>query len=425
MGGGKAVLRLDIDRIPGGRYADDGCSVEVYTNPDPVPYVELETLGPQRRLAVEESLSATNRYSLFPRGTGIRRRRHEESWRSGGTRPDETPTKVALLVETSNAYARELLHGVRSWLQGARSRTLWLAEAGRGADPPPWVQDWRGDGIIARIETPAVARAVAATGLPAVDVSAARLLPDVPWLETDDRAIAQMAAEHLQERGFRNFGCCGDSRFNWSRWRGDAFALHLARHGFGCAVFREPRPASGGESRADWETELSALGRWIRALPKPVGILPDTTSGAPGFGSEPTGGTRVPDTVAVLGVDNDELLCDLADPPLSSVIPDVRRTGYEAAALLDRLMRGGERSGDGRLFAPAGVATPEHGRGGGGRPSSVHGGPIHPGARLRRDFGRRCPEAGSCLPGGCSSAVPKDAGAFSPRPDSFRCVWTG
>lgn len=68
--GAKEILRLDIDRIPGGRYADDGCSVEVYTNPDPVPYVELETLGPQRRLSIGETLSATNRYSLFRRGTG-------------------------------------------------------------------------------------------------------------------------------------------------------------------------------------------------------------------------------------------------------------------------------------------------------------------------------------------------------------------
>ncbi|MBL9175796.1 MAG: DNA-binding transcriptional regulator [Verrucomicrobiales bacterium] len=268
------------------------------------------------------------------------------------------PPKVALLVETSNAYARELLHGVRAWLREHGPWTLWLAEAGRGADPPPWVRDWRGDGIIARIETPAVARAVAATGLPAVDVSAARLLPDVPWLETDDRAIAQMAAEHLRERGFRNFGYCGDSRFNWSRWRGDAFALHLARHGLDCAVFREPRPASGGGSRADWETELSALGRWIRALPKPVGIFAGyDIRGLQVLEASRRAALAVPDTVAVLGVDNDELLCDLADPPLSSVIPDVRRTGYEAAALLDRLMRGGPRSGDGRLFAPLGVAT--------------------------------------------------------------------
>ncbi|MBN8248934.1 MAG: xylose operon transcription regulator XylR, partial [Verrucomicrobia bacterium] len=70
--------------------------------------------------------------------------------------------KVALLIETSNAYARELLHGVRAWLREHGPWTLWLAEAGRGEDPPAWVRDWRGDGIIARIETPAVARAVAA-----------------------------------------------------------------------------------------------------------------------------------------------------------------------------------------------------------------------------------------------------------------------
>lgn len=268
------------------------------------------------------------------------------------------PRKVALLIETSNAYARELLHGVRAWLREHGSWTLWLAEAGRGADPPAWIREWRGDGIIARIETPAVARMVAATGLPAVDVSAARLLPELPWLETDDRAIAHMAAEHLRERGFRHFGYCGDSRFNWSRWRGDAFAAHLARHGFGCNIFAEPRSVRRGELRADWETELEALACWIRSLPKPVGIF----AGYDIRGLQVLEASRrlelaVPDTVAVLGVDNDELLCDLADPPLSSVIPDVRRTGYEAAALLDRLMRGAAIPGEGRLFAPLGVAT--------------------------------------------------------------------
>ena len=267
------------------------------------------------------------------------------------------PRKVALLIETSNAYARELLHGIRSWLREHGSWTLWLAEAGRGADPPAWIRDWRGDGIIARIETPGVARVVAATGLPAVDVSAARLLPDLPWLETDDRAIAHMAAEHLRERGFRHFGYCGDARFNWSRWRGDAFAMHLARHGFGCNLFEEPKPVRRGEASADWETELEALARWLRDLPKPVGIF----AGYDIRGLQILDASRrlelaVPDTVAVLGGDNDELLCDLADPPLSSVIPDVRRTGYEAAALLDRIMRGAAITGEGRLFAPLGVA---------------------------------------------------------------------
>ena len=268
----------------------------------------------------------------------------------------DRPHKVALLVETSNAYARELLHGVRDWLRQHGPWSLWLAETGRGAAPPAWLRDWRGDGIIARIENPAIARAVAASGLPTVDVSAARLLHDLPGLETDDRALAHTAAEHLRERGFQSFGYCGDARFNWSRWRGAAFAAHLEQHGFRCAQFPESTPNRARST--DGETELTALAEWIRDLPKPVGIFAGyDIRGLQVLEACRRLGVAVPDSVAVLGVDNDELLCDLADPPLSSVIPDVRRTGFEAAALLDRMMRGQKIRGEGRLFAPQGVAT--------------------------------------------------------------------
>ena len=269
------------------------------------------------------------------------------------------PPKVTLLVETSNAYARELLHGVRAWLREHGPWSIWLAEAGRGAAPPSWLRDWKGDGIIARIETPAIARAVAATKLPIVDVSAARQLPDVPWLETDDRAIARAAADHLRERGFQSFGYCGDARFNWSRWRGEAFAAQVAEHGqaLRCAAFVE-RAHRRGAGPPDGEVEAVALAKWVRSLPKPVGIFAGyDIRGVQVLEACRRLGLAVPDEVAVVGVDNDELLCDLADPPLSSVIPDVRRTGYEAAALLARLMRGDKIRGEGRLFAPLGVAT--------------------------------------------------------------------
>ncbi len=268
------------------------------------------------------------------------------------------PPKVALLIETSNAYARELLHGVREWLRHHGPWTIFLSEAGRGAEPPPWLKGWKGDGIIARIETPVIAKAVAAARIPAVDVSAARLLPELPWLETDDRAIAHTAAEHLRERGFREFAYVGDDRFNWSRWRRDAFAAHLTQHGLRCWDFANvsrPEPADG---EANWETQLADLMRWLKSLPKPLGVF----AGYDIRGMQILEACRrlefaVPDQVAVLGVDNDELLCDLADPPLSSVIPDVRRTGYEAASLLDRMMRGEKIRGEGRLFVPLGVAT--------------------------------------------------------------------
>ncbi len=262
--------------------------------------------------------------------------------------------RVALLIETSNAYGRELLHGIRAYLREHRPWSISLVEAGRGAKPPQWLQDWKGDGVIARIETPAIARAVAATGLPAVDLSAARLLPSVPWLETDDRAIGQMAAAHLRERGFTHLAYCGEARFNWSRWREAAFTAAAAAAGQTVHVFPEPEPAAA----PDWSAGLAALVRWIRRLPRPVGIFTGyDIRGVQVLEACRRLGVAVPDEVAVLGVDNDELLCDLADPPLSSVQPDTRRTGYEAAALLERLMSGEAVRPDGRLFPPLGVVT--------------------------------------------------------------------
>lgn len=263
--------------------------------------------------------------------------------------------KVALLVETSNAYARELLHGIRAYIRENRPWSVFLAEHGRGDAPPAWLRGWRGDGIIARVETPRIAEAVRQTGLPVVDVSAARLVPEAPWLETDDHAIARVAAEHLRERGFQQFGYCGDPRFNWSNWRRAAFVKFLAGAGFECSVLEAKGDARGV---ASWESDLRAIERWIRGLPKPVGVFACyDIRGMQVLEACRRLGVAIPDEVAVLGVDNDELLCDLADPPLSSVIPNVRRTGYEAAALLERVMRGEKVALGGRLFEPLGVAT--------------------------------------------------------------------
>jgi LacI family transcriptional regulator len=263
--------------------------------------------------------------------------------------------QVALLIETSNAYARELLHGVRAYVRENRPWSMYLAEHGRGDAPPAWLRGWHGDGIIARIETPNIARAVVATGLPTVDVSAARLVPELPWLETDDLAIARVAAEHLRERGFQSFGYCGDPRFNWSNWRREAFVKYLAAAGFQCSVYQSPRVSQGS---ASWEQDQRGMARWIRALPKPAGVFACyDIRGLQVLEACRRMGVAIPDEVAVIGVDNDELLCDLSDPPLSSVIPNVRRTGYESAALLDRMMSGHLAPPEGRLFEPLGVAT--------------------------------------------------------------------
>ncbi len=261
--------------------------------------------------------------------------------------------KVALLIETSNAYARGLLRGIVSYVREHRPWAIHLAEGARGGRPPAWLARWDGHGVVARIENEDIARVVRRLRVPAVDVSAARLVPSLPWVETDDAAIAREAFDHLCGRGFRRLAYCGDDRFNWSRWRRDHFERMACRAGLECHVYCTPpgRPA-------DSEGEVERIARWLAGLPKPVGVMACYDfRGRQVLDACRRRGIAVPDEVAVLGVDNDDLLCELSDPPLSSVILNPHRTGYEAAALLDRMMSGGKVSPRARLVGPLGVAT--------------------------------------------------------------------
>jgi LacI family transcriptional regulator len=260
-----------------------------------------------------------------------------------------------LLIETSNAYARGLLEGVTAYLREHRPWSIYLSEHGRGDSVPHWLQGWEGDGILARIENRRIARAVAERKLPTVDLSAARLLAGAPWAETDDASIAKLAFEHLFDRGFRHLGFCGLKDYNWSAWRCEHFRGHAASNGCDCAV----HIAQAARSRAvDESSDRADLTRWLKSLPKPAGIFAcfdirgrqvlDACRGA---------GLKVPDEVAVVGVDNDTVLCELSDPPLSSVEPDTSRTGYIAAELLDRMMSGRPVAPEPHLVPPTRVVA--------------------------------------------------------------------
>jgi LacI family transcriptional regulator len=263
---------------------------------------------------------------------------------------------VALIVETSNSYGRGLLRGIGRYSREQGSWSLFLPEQRRGESPPEWLRTWKGDGIIARIENPEVAACVGAAGLPAVDVSAARLLPQLPWVETDDDAIARLAFAHLQERGFRSLGFVGDTAFAWSNGRRDRFVASVDAARLDCHVLD-----AGAADRAgpwDWDSRQELFVTWIRGLPRPTGVFCcyDTLAQALLDACRRID-VAVPEEITVLGVDNDEILCELSTPPLSSVILDTERTGYEAAALLDRLMRCEGVETTGHLVPPLGIAT--------------------------------------------------------------------
>jgi LacI family transcriptional regulator len=269
--------------------------------------------------------------------------------------------RVALLVESSRAYGRGLLHGIAEYVQLNGPWSIYLAERGLGDAPPAWLQGWNGDGIIARIENRRIARAVRDLGLPTVDLRG--LLTDlgVPLIATDDESVARLAIAHFLERGFRHFAFCGFLGADYSDKRSECFAQSVEESGFVCHVYRSSQQTrtAGTEAREQrgWTTEAEVT-KWIEELPKPVGLMACNDIRAQQVLTAcRVLGVAVPDEVAVLGVDNDDVLCDLSDPPLSSVVPDTRRIGYEAASLLEKMMGGEPAPESLTTIPPLGVVT--------------------------------------------------------------------
>lgn len=259
---------------------------------------------------------------------------------------------MALLIETSNGYSRNVLAGVYEHMRSGGHWATFLPEHGRGMPPLKELARWTGDGIIARIETAETARAIERLGLPAIDISAGRLLPTIPYVETDDAQIAQLAVRHFLDNGFQHLAYCGERRFRWSENRQQFFQNVLA--GMGRTVHAFDEPASPA---ATTENTFSRIGDWLVALPKPVAVFACYDArGRQVIDECHRVGLRIPDDVAVLGVDDDELLCSLMNPPLSSIIPDARGAGWLAGELLDRLIDGGSVPME-NLLPPLGVAV--------------------------------------------------------------------
>jgi LacI family transcriptional regulator len=267
------------------------------------------------------------------------------------------PPHVALLIETSLAYGRGLLRGVARYIHEHGPWSVYFRPQGLDAPPPRWLARWRGDGILARINDRQMARTVLRTHLPAIDLRAAVAKLGLPNIGPDNRAVAQLAWHHFLESGLHNFGFCGAPRGE-SRFldlRCDHFRQFVEQAGHSCDVYR-PRPSRHGG--AAWEQEQGRLARWLQKLPKPVGIMTcDDDRGLDVLDACLRAGILVPDEVAVIGVNNDEHLCGLANPPLSSVDVNPERVGYEAAALLDRLMAGARPPRKVVEFPPRGLVV--------------------------------------------------------------------
>lgn len=262
---------------------------------------------------------------------------------------------VALLIETARSYGRGLLRGVRRYISEHGPWSVYMELRALDSPPPGWLKHWRGDGILVRTGSKAIVDAVVAAKLPTVELRTSRLMSGYPFVGVDNRAVGTMVAEHFAERGFHRFAVYGIDTEDFFEERCRNFVEATAAMGFECEIYQQDRP---GERPTDWEEQQRQLVDWIQALPKPIGVLACTDQlGFWFLDACKRANVAVPEEIAVVGCENDDSLSAMTSPPMTSVQFHAERTGYEAAALLDRLMQGEAPPAEPTLVPPLGIVV--------------------------------------------------------------------
>ncbi|MBN1590603.1 MAG: DNA-binding transcriptional regulator [Pirellulales bacterium] len=262
--------------------------------------------------------------------------------------------QVLLLIETSRGWGRDLLEGIGRYAMAHGSWSLCVSDYALDASRHAWIGEWKGDGIIFWSPSALTSEAIRRGGVPAVDTSFAIVDHGFPAVCIDERAVAEMAVDHFLERQFTNFGFCAIEDIRWVKWRREAYVSLLEKHGFACHAIS----TAAATHPSDWPRQSRQLGGWVRDLPKPIGVFAaNDVAGMRLLDACREADIAVPEQVAVLGVDTDTVLTTLTSPPMSSIDVNIENLGYEAAALLDRLMAGEPAPREPVSVHPAGIVV--------------------------------------------------------------------
>ncbi|HBT77368.1 MAG TPA: XylR family transcriptional regulator [Planctomycetaceae bacterium] len=268
--------------------------------------------------------------------------------------------KVALLIETARSYGRGLLRGIAKY---SRLHGPWQFHLTPGdfEQMVPKMRDWGGTGIIARVLNEKMAEAIMQTGVPAVFLDFPPLMMKKSngnrrryiEMSSDSEGAARMAAFHLRDKQLVHFAFAGYPSQIWSEKREKAFVQAVREAGHSVHVYKPPLRSGRLTS---WEKEEPALAAWLSSLPTPLGLMAcNDQRGREVLDVCEAVGIRVPEKIAVVGVDNDDILCDLSSPPLSSIALNTEKGGYVAAGVLHDMMRGRRIAVENILVEPLAV----------------------------------------------------------------------
>lgn len=249
--------------------------------------------------------------------------------------------KVALFLATNEKAGRDKLQGL---LRYVRLHTPWnihLIENRIGEQKLGDLKDWGATGVIVA-RMPDSVGTIACASVPVVVIDSPTLytkrLPHASFVTCDSEVVGQAGADFFIRQKFKNFAYVADvGAWDWSQLRCGAFCTALRQAGFDCAVYDG---GGAGHTNDDWSRDQKALTRWLLTLPKPCAVLAARDGRARQvLETCLSAGLGVPGDIAILGVDNEEILCENSSPTLSSIQPDFEEAGYQAADLLEQLMR--------------------------------------------------------------------------------------
>lgn len=246
--------------------------------------------------------------------------------------------RVVLLIGTSDGFDRGILDGIAKY---SRIHGPWsflrfppyYIQPGGWDQVLSWVEQVKPDAIVTAFSEKK--EALLEMNLPTALIGIKEEIPGVANIITDNVPIGRMAAEYLLGLGFRNFAYCGYDDLQWSRIRGKSFQEAIKDNGYETFVFSQPELQNGRE----WEAGQEYVVKWLESLPKPLALMAcNDVRGQYVLEACKIAGIGVPEDIAVIGVDDDNLVCELSDPPLSSIALNTEKAGFDAAHALAKMI---------------------------------------------------------------------------------------
>ncbi len=245
--------------------------------------------------------------------------------------------QIALALPLDVVFVERLLPGI---LDFARNHGGWVfTQIPERLSPSfEWLRYWEGDGAFVLIGNQTDVKIARSLTIPIVNVGGYVRDERIPTVTLDQQMVGRLAAEHLLARRFHRFGYYGVRGLWYSEQRRIGFEAAVKAAGYACSSIEGTTLV---RSVRDWRRVAGELTRWLRSLRPPVGILASWDLRAQML-SEACRmiGLRVPEDVAIVGVDNDPIACEFCIPQLSSVSRNDRELGWQAANLLSQLLEG-------------------------------------------------------------------------------------